>query len=164
MYRGEFYRDHVRGYADGHVKHTIMEAVWEKDLKAGKLSVMVDDPLVLRRHPRETAEKPAFTLDPRTPEKPVMWSDDRRKRVTYCEQFWQGELDEVLIDSIEQHGVFWPRPFWAKAKGTIQEIIKSHPQREDALDPHNRWLGKEWEGRQKRWVCFKWVENQAYLW
>lgn len=110
---------------------------------------MVDNPSMLRRYPTEM-EQVAFDPDPRSPEESRLWSDDREKIVSQCGQFWLPELDRCLLESIEQHGVFWAKPFWAEAKPIVQKVIRDHPLREDVLDPDNRWLGREWEGKRKR--------------
>jgi hypothetical protein len=124
------------------------------------LSIMADDPLLnLRRHPME-GERAVLYLDPRNPEKSIGWIEEG---LMHCEQFWSEELDQHLVTSIERHGVFWPKPFWREIKHIVRRVVSSHPLGEDALDPDNRWLGREWEGKRRRlskstiWASIGWI-------
>lgn len=124
------------------------------------LSIVANDPLFdLRRHSMER-EQAQLYLDPRNPEKSIGWSDDG---LIHCEQFWSEELDQCLITSMRLHGAFWPKPFWRDVKNIVQQAVRNHPMGEDALDPDNRWLGREWNGKRRRlrkstiWTSIGWI-------
>jgi hypothetical protein len=166
MYHGRFYWAY-RGYVfrgsdeveKGHeidIKQEIRNIAWKREVRTGKLPTLVDDPRVLRRHPRER-EKASSQLDWQQAEKSAARPEWHEKRVACCQQFWQDEFDRYLIESIEKHGVFWAKPFWEEIKGMVHRAIRAHPLREDAFDPENRWLEKEREGTRKKY-------SQSIVW
>jgi len=123
---------------------------WQDGLRTGNIPTMVDDASVLDRHPMER-EKTVFVLDPRYPKNSPIWNDERRERIKICPQFWNDEFDQLLVSSIERHGVFWTKPFWNMVKGDVRKSVKKHSLGADIFDPENKWLGQEWEGKRKRW-------------
>jgi hypothetical protein len=122
---------------------------WKEGVRSGKISTEVEDVSILHRHPMER-ESLDFSLDPRKAEESPMWSDERSKKFATCEMFWQDDLDQLITFTIEQYGVFWPKPFWEKANNSIRPLVKNHPLGVDVFDPINKWIGAEWKGKRKR--------------
>jgi hypothetical protein len=174
MYRGRFYWAYRR-YAppdsagaearhEADLEQKIRRVAWRDEVRTGKLPTLVDDPRVLRRHPRER-EKASSQLDWQQAEKSAVLNEEQEQQVTRSEQPWQDEFDRYLIESIQQHGVFWAKPFWPRIKGMVQRAMRDYPLHGDDFGPENRWLGEERDERRERITqSMMWLQNRYTCW